>query len=167
MLISLALLLGPVWRKVYALNTAGGLFANLDETKKKNVDDPEADLFSILYDLKTMKNKDGVFLLKLCYPQLTQYDFPCNVWTQKSNPVTESTITEFVGITLTFPTQFQGLGLSPPSFSSNLIDNSPSSGDWWVSIGTICYYHDAGTVPGPYAVPVKMVELSVLYTPRG
>ena len=51
---------------MYALNTAGGLFANLEETKKKNVDDPEANLFSILYDLESMRNKDGDFHFKLC-----------------------------------------------------------------------------------------------------
>ena len=57
---------------MYALNTAGGLFANLDETKKKNIDDPEADLFSILYDLESMRNAEGVFHFKLCYPELAK-----------------------------------------------------------------------------------------------
>ena len=90
-----ALLLGPVWRLVYSLNTAGGLFANLDETKKKNIHDPEADHFSILYDLGTMRNKDGVFHCKLCYPEL-KYDVPWNEWVQNSNPVTESTITDML-----------------------------------------------------------------------
>ena len=136
---------------MYALNTAGGLFANLDETKKKNIDDPEADLSSILYDLESMRNKDRVFHFKLCYQELTQFDFPCNEWMQSSNPVTESTITGFDGITLTFPKtdvgSFQGLGLSPSS-KANLIDNSPSSGNWWYSIGTISNF-GSGTVPDP------------------
>ena len=47
------------------------------ETKKKNIDDPEADLFSILYDLESMRNAEGVFHFKLCYPELAE-DFPCN-----------------------------------------------------------------------------------------
>jgi hypothetical protein len=125
-----------------------------------------------------MKNKDGVFHFKLCYPELTQFEFPCNEWKQTSNPVTESTITGFEGITLTFKNSlvgpFRGLGLSPPSFGYNLIDNSPSSSYWWYSIGTLNHFGGSDTFPGPFApgsnpeyTPVKMVELSVLYTPSG
>ena len=67
------------------------------ETKKKNIDDPEADLFSILNDLESMRNAEGVFHFKLCYPELAE-DFPCNEWVQSSNPLTQQKITGFAGI---------------------------------------------------------------------
>ena len=64
-----------------------------------------------------MRNAEGVFHFKLCYPELAE-DFPCNEWTQSSNPLTQQTITGFAGITVTWNTNgiggpFQGLGLSP------------------------------------------------------
>jgi len=158
----------PVWRKVYGLDITGGPFANLDEAKKKNIDDPDANKFSILYDLETMKNADGVFHFKICYPELTPKDFPCNEWKQDSNPVTEQNIRGYSGITINYNTNglggtFQGLGLSPPSFSYNLIDAAPDTHHWYYSIGTI-YNALAGPAGQPF---VRIVELSVLYTPSG
>ena len=92
-----------------------------------------------------MRNADGVFHLKLCYPDLTEYAFPCNEWIQESNPVLESTITGYVKIKITWETNkarwpFQGLGLSPPSFAYNLIDDSPDNLNFFNSIGSIKYY---------------------------
>ena len=62
--------LGLAWRKV-AHDPAGGLFANLEEAKKKNVDDENAELFSTLYDLESMRNDARVFHFKLCQPERT------------------------------------------------------------------------------------------------
>ena len=110
-----------------------GTFYSLDDAKKKNVDVSEADLFSLLYDLQSMRNGEGTFHFKLCYPELasvTNNFFPCNEWIQSSNPFTEQTITGYAGITVTWNTNgiggtFQGLGLSPPSYRYNLIDAAP------------------------------------------
>ena len=125
-----------------------------------------------------MRNAEGVFHFKLCYPELAE-DFPCNEWTQSSNPLTQQTITGFAGITVTWNTNgiggpFQGLGLSPLSFSDNLIDAAPDISFWWYSIGTLTNYpRETGsdTVPGPYNIQkenaIKKVQLSVLYNPRG
>ena len=136
----------------------------------KNIDDEEADLFSVLYNLESMRNHEEVFHFKLCYPELANAanDFPCNEWVQQSNPVTESTITGYSGITVTWNTNgiggnFQGLGLSPPSYSYNLIDAAPDSSTWWSSIGTLKYHGGPDTVPGISTV-VKIVEFSVLST---
>jgi hypothetical protein len=58
--------------------------------------------FFILCDLESMKGREGVFCVKLCYPELTE--FPCNEWIQRSNPATESTITGYAAIRLTWNT---------------------------------------------------------------
>ena len=124
-----------------------------------------------------MRNDEGVFHFKLCYPELASVKnnfFPCNEWIQSSNPLTESTITGFAAISLAwhingwrdFPKvgTFQGLGLSPPSFSYNLIDVAPDQGSFYFSIGTLINWpsFDSDTVPGPLAsVGVKRVELSL------
>jgi len=139
------------WQKVFSHNTAGGFFANLDETKKKNIDDEEALLFSTLYNLESLRNNDGAFHFKLCYPELPG-DFPCNEWIQTSNPVTETTVTGYKAVKITWNENgingpFQGLGLSPTSFKDNLIDAAPTHSRWWFSIGTIRPH--VGGIPGP------------------
>ena len=113
-----------------------------------------------------MRNDDGVFHFKLCYPELSE-EFPCNEWIQSSNPVTESNITGYSGVKLTYPKNgiggpFQGLGLSPLSFGYNLIDDAPSHGNWFSSIGTIKAGIGPGIIPGPSGEPaVKKNELYV------
>ena len=61
---------------------------------------------------------------------------------------------------------FAGLGLSPPSFSYNLFDNTPDSSQWVFSIGSPQYWPSSGLVQGPHPAvsAVKKVQLSVLYT---
>ena len=68
---------------------------NINDAKNKNSDDPNAPLFSILDQLEGMRNRDGKFHLKLCYPELTQFSPPCNEWIQTSNPATETAITGY------------------------------------------------------------------------
>ena len=141
--------IGPGWKKIYAHDIAGGVFANLDEAKKKNVQNETAALFSILYDLESMRDSNGMFHFKLCYPERTEHDFPCNEWKQRSNPVVESTIQGFVGIHLTWPLRsdggsFEGLLKSNPTY--NLMDDDPGN-RWFNSVGTISYYK--GQIPGP------------------
>jgi len=159
-----------VWRKVFSHNASGGLFSDLDDAKRKNIDDNEADLFSILYDLESMRNEDGVFHFKLCYPDLTEYDPPCNEWKQSSNPLTESKITGYSAIAIAWPKnsinkEFGGLGLSPPSFRENLIDDAPEHAWWHCSIGSLKHWGGSDTIPGPQKDgqrAIKRVELHVL-----
>ena len=164
--------LGPeIWQKVYSHDTSGGLFANLDEAKQKNIDNEDAALFSILYNLESMRNADGVFHFKLCYPEQTKHEFPCNEWIQSSNPLLESTITGYASVNLTWTKNgingpFQGLGLSPSSLD-NLIDDTPNDGYWFNSIGTLTYW-GSGTIPGPResgGLKVKKKDLYVQYRP--
>ena len=157
----------PIWQKIFSHDTAGGLFANHDEAKQKNINDESADLFSILYDLESMRNDDGMFHFKLCYPEQSG----CNEWIQSSNPLLESTVTGYADVNLTWTKSglngpFQGLGLSPPSASKNLIDDLPNHANNYMSIGTMTYWGDTNTIPGPKEVgKVKKVEWYVFYTP--
>ena len=169
-------ILEPIWRKVFSHDTSGGLFANLDEVKQKNVDNEDAALFSILYDLQSMKNDAGVFHFKLCHPDLTDYEFPCNEWTQTSNPVTETTITGYSPVKITWNKNsiqkpFHGLGLSPASFDQCLIDDAPGHYFWWNSIGNLKFF-GRDTIPGPVTtegkeIVVKRKNLYVKYKPSG
>ena len=159
---------GLSWRKIYGHDIDGGVFANLEEAKKKNIENENSQLFSKLYDLESMRDNDGMFHFKLCHPERTEEDFPCNEWKQSSNPVVESKVTDFVGIRLTWPLRSDGKpfgGLMKSSPHTNLIDDDPSW-FWWNSIGTISAYPHGG-IPGPVAtgpthIQVKKKELFVL-----
>jgi hypothetical protein len=153
---------------VYSHDVAGGVFADLDEAKKKNIDDEKSELYSILYNLESMRNSDKVFHFLLCYPELKKYSYPCNEWKQSSNPVVDSTISGFEAITLTFPKNgegnpFGGLGLSPLNFVSNLIDDTPDHTNWFNPIGTLQLW--GGQIPGPELKGVKMNVLYVKISP--
>ena len=144
--------------KVFAHDPSIGLFTNLEDAKKKNIDAENAPLYSILHDLESLTSSDGFFHFKLCYPDLTQFPFPCNEWIQTSNPVVESTITGYKALNITWPYRgdlkpFGGLGLSAQP-QLNLIDDTPDSPHifWWNSIGSFSNYpQGSSTVPGPNA----------------
>merc|ERR1711892_1305385 len=92
------------WKKVYSLTNPqdAGYFGDLMEAEHKNAENESADLFSILYQLEQFRNCDGVFHFKLCYPDLVgNFNFPCNEWTQSSNPLYESLIEDFTPIKIT------------------------------------------------------------------
>ena len=129
-----------------------------------NPDNVNAKLFSVLNTLETLRLEDGTFHLELCYPELSEYDRPCNEWSQTSNPVTESTIQNFVPIHLSFAKNsydegFVGLGVSPVSSEYTLIDDAPGRGNWWMAIGARRSHGEEDTIPGPYTINVKRVEL--------
>ena len=70
------------------------------EQKRINEDDPDAGRFSILDGIDKYK-KDGVFHIKLCYPEYTE-EFPCNEWTQSSNFERDREITDYKPIRITY-----------------------------------------------------------------
>ena len=149
---------GVPWAKVFAHDTSGGLFKSNAEALSKNPENPGAKLFSVLNKLGTLRLEDGTFHLKLCYPDLGK----CNEWTQTSNPATSSKIEDFKAIDLAFQkasygASFVGIGvsISPSTF----IDDSPSRSNWWNAIGAQKTHGGVDTIPGPYNVKVKRVEL--------
>ena len=151
-----------VWRKVFAHDVEGGVFSDLEEAQKKNIHDENAKLFSLLYDIESMRGEDGLFHFQLCYPEIVDEPFPCNEWKQSSNPVVESTVKGFVKIRLTWPEgpfngEFNGLMKSSPW--KNLLDDDPDDGQFWNSIGMVSLH--GGKIPGPRKILVKKSELYV------
>ena len=74
--------------RIFGHNTEGGLFSSKMDAMVKNLEIPNAFLFSILKYLEHYRGKDGNFQFKLCYPEVGK----CNEWIQTSNPATETTI---------------------------------------------------------------------------
>merc|ERR1712126_261825 len=76
--------------KVFSHNVSGGLWTDHEEVGSKNVDNPDAKLYSILNKLENYRNKEGKFKFKLRYPELTWgiNGSNCNEWFQTSNPYT-------------------------------------------------------------------------------
>ena len=73
-----------------------------------------------------------MFHFKLCYPERTEHEFPCNEWKQRSNPVRETKIKDFVGISLTWPLRSSGKpfhGLVKTNPGKNLMDDDCEEAD--------------------------------------
>ena len=162
------------WKKVYSLSrtanlTKGGYFESREEAFNKNPDDEEAELFSILDQLEPLRTCGGDFHFKLCYPGLAEnFSFPCNEWTQTSNPVLESIIEGYNPIRITFNSEngdFPGLGLFQLSRSKHLINDRPYVNTPWFSVGTM---ESSLNEEGKFAGPSKQyVEKAVLYVNPG
>ena len=145
--------------KVFKHNTAGGLFSNAADVLNKNLDNPDADLFSILDQLEDFRNADGKFQFKLCYPELTGAGGgSCNVWIQTNNPATDSGLSGFEPITLAFNSRFDGdawtgawtgLGRNVGDSDWALIDDFPNKPIRNSAIGAFHFLGDSETIPGP------------------
>ena len=97
--------LGYTWIKVFSHHVDGGMFGyddRINEPNNWNADDPDALRYSILYRMEKYR-KNGVFHLRICFPDYTEDEFPCNEWEQSSNFVHEKEITGFKAIRLTYP----------------------------------------------------------------
>ena len=126
--------------KVFSHDSEGGFFPDTESAKSYNKDDPNADLYSILDQIENYR-KDGVFHIRICYDELAEDNFPCNEWTQSSNFVEETNITDFKAIEITFKAgdggTFGGLGFCPSCSSYTLIDDTPHTYNYYYSIGSI------------------------------
>ena len=143
-----------------------GFFADHAEALNKNADNETADLFSILYQLDQYRTCSGEFHFKLCYPGLAEnYSFPCNEWTQFSNPTIDNVIKDFKPINISFQSKnkdFKGLSLSAKGIEGGLIEDHPFlrlQSDRTFSIGTL--KGTDGKIPGPGKHLVEKVDLFV------
>ena len=73
----------------------------------------------------------GGFHFKLCYPELVSEGDGCNEWIQTSNPATDSTITGFKPISISFPydsylENWTGIGIDVTGRNVTLIDDAPN-----------------------------------------
>ena len=159
---------GIEWKKVYSITRPadlgkGGFFADHTEAGNKNADNETADLFSILYQLEQYRTCTGEFHFKLCYPGLAEnYSFPCNEWTQFSNPTNDDVIKDFKPINITFQSKnkdFKGLSLSFNGKEESLIEDHPFGSKQSFSIGTL--KGTDGKIPGPGYHLVEEVKLFV------
>ena len=103
-----------------------------------------------------MRDSDGKFHLKLCYPELMQFNPPCNEWIQTSNPATETAITGYREVRITFKgssthghLKFGGLAISPLMSRYTWIDADPLTSSWWYAIGALKHLKGQITIPGP------------------
>ena len=122
------------WKKVYSLNHpadlgSGGFFEDLIEAQNKNADNETQDLFSILYQLEQFRTCEGILHFKLCYPDLAdEFPFPCNEWTQLSNPLYENVVQGFKPINITFESalgDFKGLSWAVRGVDNCLMEDFP------------------------------------------
>ena len=140
-------------------DTAGGYFPDKKEAINYNEDDPDADLYSILNQMEELRNGDGVFHIRQCYPTLTSFDPPCNEWTQSSNFAVEEEISGFKPITIHWeelyswtPGKFNGLKKARDSWPYYFAESTY----WWFCIG---FRYNWGGLPQSYPNYVQVVDV--------
>ena len=108
------MVVGIEWKKIYTLTHpsdlgTAGFFKDLKDAQNKNAENETADMFSVLGELDQYRSCSGGFHFQLCYPELAEnFSYPCNEWTQFSNPVSESIVKDFKPINITFNKRFNG-----------------------------------------------------------
>jgi hypothetical protein len=144
------------WTRVFTHNTVAGLFLNDAEALESNVLDIHQDKYSILSKLDEFK-KAGKFEFWIYYPEIDGIDGG-NIWTQTSNPTSDS-ISGYVALRETYNGRNWG-GLEKSSYSGTLMDGSVGSGWWFYAIGASRYWPSAGTIPGPLG-STGMIEVQL------
>ena len=154
------------WTKLFHHNNIGGYFSSPQDALRKNVENPSANLYSILYKLNDFRSSIG-FHFKLCYPELGNHGNGCNEWVQTSNPATDSTITGFIPINLSFTKDsynddWGGIGntgnneigiLEIANYEIALIDDAPNRIGWYTPIGSFRILGTSSLMLGPIGPP--------------
>ena len=150
---------------MFSHNSSFGAFTDAEDVKLKNPFDPTAPIYSFLNNLDTLKRKEDSYQLRLCYPELTQYPFPCNEWVQSKNPLETTSGTNIdTAITITFDSNgvsnqnFKGLGTNRFGKDTRaVIDGTPTYSNWWFALGV--KQLENNKIAGPTGIWVSNVEL--------
>ena len=144
-----------------------GLFKDTQDVKLKNPYEIAPSLFSIIDMIDDILTPaDTKYHLKLCYPELTQFSFPCNEWIQNTHPLTTGLPGRYTPVNVTWNSasggvNFRGMGKNNDR-RNTIIDAAPSTSIWWFAIGALNNYGE-GKIPGP-DIKVSKVELYVKKT---
>ena len=133
----------------------GGFFPSMQDVRSFNPDNPDANIYSILYQMENYR-ENGVFRLRICYKEITQFEFPCNEWTQSSNFLEETEVSDFEIIELAFE-NFGGLRLTPLSIY-NAVENGLN---FHYGVGNLRGYNWGIFGPGVSWYNVQKVELYI------
>ena len=165
------------WKKVFSHDSAFGVFTDVEDLKLKKPYDTTAPLYSFLDNLDALKKKDEWYHLKLCYPELTQYSFPCNEWKQQKHPLKTTSKSNFEAISITFDRNGAGSypfkGLATNSYGNDkttIVDASPGSPNWWLAIGAKVLDADnkfPGPVGHPYVTKAEIYMKRTFPSPSG
>ena len=166
-----------VWKKIFNQNAEKGLFIDGDDVKMKYPFNIESPLYSFLDSIDTIPHLESPYHFKLCYPELTEYTFPCNEWTQTKNPMKVSTLDGigYAAINTTFQGgSFNGIAKNKRNNKKQtILDTTPTKASWWYAVGALAYY-TAKLIPGPklstgpaesQGKKVSIVELFLKKTP--
>lgn len=128
------------WTLILNHLTDSGFFINADDAANKNDNNPNADLYSILYKLEKFRN-NGKFILKINWPSL---GLGRNIWSQTINPVTNPGISStnpvegYVPIDIQYTSNSWG-GLEQYG-SNTFLDGTVMHSNWYYAIGSYTSY---------------------------
>ena len=141
--------------------------------------------------MNDLKSSTAWFHLRLCYPELTGYSFPCNEWRQKTHPLLVSSLdyssSKFTKLNITFDTdgtktcdgangtkvncKFRGIGINTHKYNKQtILDAAPADSQSWYSIGALKPSgNDEKQIFGPYPgftkAHISLVELYMKKAP--
>ncbi len=130
--------------------------------RQYNINNPTADLYSIIYLTEYFRGKDGKFHYWLNYPERpTLY----NIWKQSANPesYTNANRTGYVAGYQAIDVRatgshWGGMGKTSASGTTpSYIDGTFYTTNWWFSIGCTYYFNSTGPIPGPNDIVVRNV----------
>lgn len=146
------------WTQVFR-QRAGALLGDVDPMCV-NSDDPQADIFSILYRLEELRDSHGFFTFKLVWPLGGAAD---QVWKQTSNPALATCVQDYKAIHCPHKKNgWGGLALTEGNRVGEACFLAAASGSkisWFYAVGVYKLWKNG--IPGPTSAE-ELVELWVL-----
>lgn len=143
---------GGGWTLVFNHNIVDGYFADDVEAATFNVNNPEANKYSILSYLENFRSMQGNFTFKINWPGYT----PRNIWQQRTNPTTDVDVDGYIPISITAPgsvsNYWGGLELGngthgPGNGVKAFIDGSVNQSNYFYAIGEYVAYGTPAGIP--------------------
>ena len=146
------------WTKIFSHSVYDSTFLFTSHAEALSNSAPSGK-YSILNQVKNMRQEDGKFHFKLCYGgQVTGSD-KCNEWKQKTNPVTSSSVENYEPINNFYNDGFNGLCKSSEGDKTFL--SSCVQGEWWFAVGAMVAKSGTRRIPGPKDLTQTSLQLFI------
>ena len=146
---------GGGWTRVFYHDVADGYWADDADSLERSADDPLAQRYSILSRLGDFRSSDGVFDLRIDWPDTGIAGG--NIWRQSSNPTTDP-VAGYVAVDVRHTENGWG-GLEYNRFNgATFIDGTVGVANWYYALGATAPWGSPPGVPsyGPSAARVAL-----------
>ncbi len=127
----------------------GGFFADATQAELHNLNNPDADLYSVLSRIEGFRSIQGNFTFKINWPGYPQR----NIWRQRTDPSVDQPVAGYVPLLIDSSSDNWG-GLERNcsiNCASSFIDGSVNHGNWYYAIASYMAYFGSG-IPSSTAI---------------